>query len=103
MIPMAGKRVVAALLAVAAFGMNAGPVAAAGNAVVTAARWTRPLATIPGDFWGSLVLQPLADGRLLVRSGERIMLVDGRGQTLWSEPNVAGAVDEGTAGAWSSY
>ena len=96
MIPMAGKRVVAALLAVAAFGMNAGPVAAAGNAVVTATRWTRPLATIPDDFWGALVLQPLADGKLLVRNGERIMLVDARGQTLWSEPNVAGAIVAGS-------
>ena len=41
------------------------------------------------------MLQPLPGGRLLVRNGDGIIAVDARGRTIWSEPNVQGAVVNG--------
>ena len=87
----------AAFLTASVVGLGTGTAsAAAGAELVTKPSWTRPLATITDEFRGSLVLEALSDGKLLVRNGERIMLLDARGKTLWSEPNVDGAIVAGS-------
>ena len=83
----------AALSVPVALLLTLGPAGA--DATAPMPRWTRPLAAVPDGFHGAQVLQPLPDGKLLVRNGDGVIAVDARGRTLWSEPNVRGVVVNG--------
>ncbi|MDP9024654.1 MAG: hypothetical protein M3N13_04660 [Candidatus Eremiobacteraeota bacterium] len=72
--------------------------ARAAKATFTQPRWTRPLTpTAPLTDTAVPVMQPLADGTLLVRSGAGVLAVDARGVTRWSMPNIDDALLVGDA------
>ena len=58
--------------------------------------WTRTVAPAPDgatdDVYPVAIALPLADGTIVVRNGAGAAAVDPRGKTLWSMPDVLGAI-----------
>ena len=70
--------------------------AAVAEAHVSAPAWTRPLHSTPAQADTVIpVMQPLPNGTLLVRNGRDMLVIDDRGVTRWSMPNIDDALVDG--------